>query len=300
MAVVFVEEITGRQGSKDVDTNKQYRRTWIVRTSSPQDGASVVLAAPGIPLFNDPYQYLDDSDPFNPVPVTDTSAVAVQIQASQDNANDPQDWRVMVDYVGVEDPVVQPAEVEYTPTRYQKSLVKDVKDKPVVNSAKDPFEGGITVDRTRFTLTIVKAVPNWDPVAAVDYQESLNEQPFLQATHPPGFAPGTCKLTWGAKRVRRQGTLTFYWLRTAVIDIDKEGWKVKVRDAGLNYAVRDELNPAIIVKRAKIMIEPGVEATSPQLLDGDGAPLLPGADVPDPLEFDGYFVKDWSGLGIEY
>ncbi|QEG27573.1 hypothetical protein GobsT_23290 [Gemmata obscuriglobus] len=46
MSVVFVQEITGRDGSKDVDTNKRYRRAWIVRTSNPVDGANIVLAAP--------------------------------------------------------------------------------------------------------------------------------------------------------------------------------------------------------------------------------------------------------------
>ena len=122
MAVQIVEEITGRNGSKDVDTNKDYRRIWIVRTSAPQDGANVVLAAPGIPLFNDPFMYLDDTDPDNPVPVVDDTAVAVKIVASQDNADDPLDWRVTVDYLGVEDPTLQPAEVEYSPTRYAEKV----------------------------------------------------------------------------------------------------------------------------------------------------------------------------------
>lgn len=295
MAVAFVEEITGREGSKDVDTNKRYRRTWIVRTTKPQDGASVVLAAPGIPVFNDPYQYLDDSDPLAPVAVIDNTVVAVNISVAQDNPTDPQDWRIVVDYMGVEDPTAQPAEVEYSPTRYQKALVKDVAGVAVVNTAKDPFETGITVDRTRFTLTLTKAVLAWDPVAALEYQDSLNQFPFLQATHPPGFAGLTCKLNLGAKRVRRKGTINipenFYWLRTSTIDIDKEGWKVKVRNAGFNEIVHG-------VKRQ--ITDGGVPVTSPQLLKADGSRLPHGDPIPDPLEFDGYFVKDWSALGLEY
>jgi hypothetical protein len=263
-----------------------------VRTTAPQDGASVVLAAPGIPVFNDPYQYLDDSNPLAPIAVIDNTVVAVNIQVTQDNPDDPQDWRIVVDYMGVEDPTAQPAEVEYSPTRYQKALVKDVADVAVVNTAKDPFEGGITVDRTRFTLTLVKAVIDWDPVAALEYQDTLNQFPFLQATHPPGFLSLTCKLTWGAKRVRRKGTATFYWLRTAVVDIDKEGWKVKVRNAGFNEIVGGVKRP--------ILDAGGVPVTSPQLLKADGSRLPHGDPIPLPLEFDGYFVKDWSALGLEY
>jgi hypothetical protein len=292
MSVEFFKEVTGRDGSKDVDTNKRYRRTFIVRTSVPQDGASVVLSHPEIPVFNDVYSYLDDSDPSDPVPIEDTAAVAVDIRATQDNPNDPQDWRVTVDYAGVEDPVSQPAEVEYSPTRYQKAIIKDVNGAFVVNKAGDPFEGGIIVDRTRFTLTIVKAVDTWDPVVALAYQESLNQKEFLAAVHPQGFAPGTCKLTWGAKRMRRAGTTSFYWLRTAVIDIDKEGWKVKVRNAGMREY------DAVANKMKDICIG-GIVATTPQLLDDHGA-LLPIDEDPTECQFDGYLTMDWTSLGLEY
>lgn len=293
MGVDFIQDITGRDGSKDVDTNKRYRRTWIVRTSSPQDGASVVLAAAGIPAFNDPYQYTDNSDPLSVVVVTDDAVVAVDIKAQQDNPNDPQDWRVVVDYFGVEDPVSQPPEVEYSPTRYQKALVEDVNNVTVANTAGDPFEGGITVDRARFTLAITKAIETWDPVAALVYQETLNQNDFLAATHPPGFAPGTCKLTLGAKRMRRAGTVSFYWLRTAVIDIDREGWKVKVRNAGLR-AYDATLNKAV-----QIIDAAGVPVSSPVLLAVDGAEL-PYGGTPLVQEFDGYETKDWNDLVLEY
>ena len=293
MAVAFIQEITGRDGSKDSDTNKRYRRTWVVRTDTPQDGASVVLAAPGVPVFNDTYNYLDDSDPFNPVPIYDLDAVVVDVQAIQDNPNDPRDWRVIVEYAGVGDPVSQPAEVEYSPTRYQKAILEDVNGVEIKNAAGDYFEGGITVDRTRFTLTIVKAVLTWNPVAALEYQDSLNQSWFLALAHPPGFAPQTCKLTWGAKRVRRAGTASFYWLRTAVIDIDREGWRTKLRNAGYR-----EFN-ATQGKAVEIMRTPGVPISAPVLLAEDGAEL-PEGSTPATLPFDGYTTKDWSGLGLEY
>lgn len=306
MAAAIVTEITGRDGSKDVDTNKRYRRTWLVRTTAPQDGASVVLAASPV-AFNDAYSYVDDSTPGAPVTVTDAAAVCVDISVSQDNTNDPQDWRIVAQYAGVDDPVGQPAEVEYSPTRYQKALVVDVKGKPVVNSAFDPFESGITVDRTRFTLTLSKNVLTWDPVAMLPYQDSLNQSIFLAAVHPPGFAAGTCKLNISAKRMRRKGTNSFYWHRTAIIDIDIEGWQIKVRDAGFNELVRDPDTGEIKGDR-KIMVggpvgssmRTGDYATSPQLLKLNGSALPRGATVPLPLPFDGYETKNWAPLGLEY
>ena len=127
MAVVEVEETTGRDGSKDIDSNKRYRRTWRIRTSSPVDGAFVVLAGANLPAFNDPYQYVDDEMMI----VQDPTSVCVDIRVTQDDPNDPQNWVGMADYAGVEDPVAQPAEVEYSPTRYQLALVKDVNGKAV-------------------------------------------------------------------------------------------------------------------------------------------------------------------------
>jgi hypothetical protein len=301
MSVAYFQEITGRDISKDIETNKRGRRTFVIRTTEPVDGSSVVLAdlvARGF-TFNSIYRYTDDSNPALPIEITDDSVVIVNVAVSQDNPNDPRDWRGVVEYAGVEDPTAQPAEVEYSPTRYQKALVKDVNDVPVVNSARDPFESGITVDRTRFTLTITKAVSTWDPVAAAAYQDTVNLNSFLDVVHPPGFPPGTCKLTLGAKRMRRKGNASFYWLRTATIDIDLEGWKVKVRDAGYREAVFDPGNPTVITGQKPIFVQPGVLASSPQLLK-DGKWVKPPELPPDPLEFDGYWLEVWAPLGLEY
>ncbi|HEY1188529.1 MAG TPA: hypothetical protein VGE74_12830 [Gemmata sp.] len=301
MSVVFIQEMTGRDGSKDVDTNKRYRRTWIVRTDRPQDGAGVVLNAAPV-AFNDIYQYEDDSGPISAT-ITDPLAVCVDIRATQDNPNDPQDWRVTAEYAGIDDPLAQPADVEYSPTRYQKALVTDLDNKAVTNAAGDPFESGILVDRTRFTLTIVKPVLDWDAAAADEFNDSVNRDDFIPTPGKTAFKKETCKLTWGAKRMRRAGTNSFYWLRTAVIDIDKEGWKVKLRNAGFNELVYSGPPDEVLLKKIKIMISPGMEATSPQLLHPDGTAvgkLKPGDPVPPLLEFRGYNVKSWETLGLQY
>lgn len=300
MAVVLINEITGRDGSRDVDTNRRYRRTWLMRTSVPDDGVDVVLAASPV-ARNDPYEYVNTSGEV-PTTVKDPLMVCIDVRASQDNANDPRDWRLTAEYVGIDDPLAQPAEVEYNPTRYQKSLVVDLDGKPVVNAANDPFETGITVDRTRFTLTISKPVLDWDPVAALEFQDSVNQETFVPTVGKPGFPAKTCKLTWGAKRVRRAGN-TFYWLRTSVIDIDLEGWNVKLRNAGLNELVYDPAGEIVINKKRIWVGKPATEATSPQLLTPNGTyigPLAPGSPLPAPLEFRGYNLKSWVTLDLQY
>lgn len=296
MAVVHFEEVTGRDGSEDIETVRRYRRVFQVLCDTPQDGASVVLAHPLIPQFGDAYEYIDTTG--IPATVTDTEVVAVERRVEQGDGENLQNWRVTVEYAGVTDPEAVPAEVEYSPTRYQVSIIEDINDppKPVVNTAGDPFEGGITVDRTRGTLVIVRNKTNFDPVEASKYNDTLNEETFLGLVHPPGFAPGTCKLTIGAKRLRKRGRTEFYWQVRYEIDIDRRGWKVKVRNAGY----RELVGPPGSKEPRPIMLKPGVNATSPQLLAADGTALAVGAAIPPPLEFDGYETKPWSPLGIEY
>lgn len=298
MSVVAFTETTSRDGSQDVDSNKRYRRTFQVLTGTPQDGAAVVLAYAEIPNFNDAYAYTDDTVPEFPVLVIDGDAVVVQVEVSQDDDN-LQNWTVIVHYAGVEDPEAQPAEVDYSPTRYQKALVEDLDDEPVRNSAGDPFADGITVDRTRFTLVVTKNLVSFDPVEMLEYQDTVNQAPFLVEVHPPGFDAETCKLTVGAKRVRKQGTSQFYWAVRYEIDIDREGWRVKPRDAGFNYY------DAVANKKLPIISEAtGLPYSTPQLLDGSGAVLPQDGDPviagPGGAGFKGYEVKDWAPLGITY
>lgn len=289
--IVHFQEINRRSGSIDLDSNLKYRRTFQVLTDNPQDGPSVVLDHPFIPELGDQYEVVDTSTGV-PVSVVDNEAYVSAIEVDQDDDNF-QNWTITVDYEGVEDPLSIPADVDFDPVPFQKALVDDVNDEPVVNTAGDPFENGVTVDRHRFRLTIVKNVLDFDHVEALDYMDSLNQEPFL------GHPPGTCKLVLGAKRERRKGLADFYWRRKAVIDIDTAGWKVKLRNAGYRSRLVSEGKPVPIVD-----LITGAKPSTPVLLDGGGALLLTGDPPviagPTLDGFDGYETRDWTPLALEY
>lgn len=304
MAVIHCKEVSGRSGSGDLDTNHRYTRAWQVITDDPQDGAKTVIDHPGIPDYGDVYRVMR-WDPVLEVFTADVveedvNAVVVSKRVTHDDPDNPNNWRVEVEYAGVDDPTAQPAEVEFEGVIYAESYIEDTDGKKVENSAGDPFESGLVRDQTRFVLTIAQNVldGDWDPIAAEQYKDTLNEDPFLVGyflTSPGGFPPGTCKLSRiGALRIRRSDNQTFYWRRRVVIDIDSRGWTQKVRDAGFH-----ELGP-VTGKRRKIYTGPGEAASTPQLLNGEGARLQPGDPVPDPLEFKPYRTKEWAALQLEY
>lgn len=301
MAVVHCEEVVNRDGERDDTANVRYRRTWQVVCDTPQDGANTVLAHNELPAFGDFYEYTNDSTGL-PVLEQDLDAVCVRIRASQDDPENLANWSVVAEYMGFDEPEAQPAEVDYSPTKYQEHAVDDIHGNPIVNAAGDQFEG-VMRDRTRFTLTIVQNLTDadWNASDALDYQDSLNENIFLAAAEPPGFAPGTCKITVSAKRVRKRGLNAFYWIRTAVIEIDKNGWKSKPRNAGYRYLVFGETPQK---KRVYIDPETGAKPPNPILLDDDGG-ILPEGGVPNIAGpggegFDVYETKDWGPLNLEY
>jgi hypothetical protein len=293
MQVIWFKEVTNRAREDDIDTNQRQNRTFQAITDAADGGPDQVIAYAEVPALGASLQYIDESSGA-PVVVTDSTLVVVRRRAEQLDADNLCNWTVTIEYMGIGEPEVEPHDIEYSPTRYQEAMVDDVNGVPIVNTAGDPLIEGVMRDRTRFTITIVKNVldGDWDPILADTYQDSTNLVAFLAARHPPGFPGDTCKLTLGAKRIRKKGLDTFYWRVTAVIDVDLAGWNAKVRSAGFRYYDAAEAKPIPIIEEAH-----GHQVVAPVLLAADGSRLPPtGTPVicNPPLGFKRYFTMDWS------
>lgn len=310
-AVLHFEEVTGRDHARTLQGEQRMTRVFQVITSSPLVGSTTVMGFDQsrtpfpppmvgsefngkpqrrVPQAGDWYVELDAQ--WNVVQST-PHVVCVDVRAQQTNADDLCEWTVTASYAGVDDPLAEPADVNIVRVPYQKALIKDLKGFPVVNSASDPFEAGVTVDRHRFKLVIQKNVLDFNPWVWEPYQDSVNKFALAMPKLPPGIANLTGKLTFEAERVRRAGNADFYWRLKAEIDVNtRDGWKVRLRDCGYHF-----LNGA--GKRAEIIMPGGGggKPSTPQLLDGAGGILGVGGE---PVErvFEGYEEKDWGPLGI--
>jgi hypothetical protein len=293
MQVIWFKEVTNRAREEDIDTNQRQNRTFQAITDAADGGPDQVIAYAEVPLLGASLQYIDESSGA-PVVVIDSTLVVVRRRAEQLDADNLCNWTVTIEYMGIGEPEVEPHDVEYSPTRYQEAMVDDVNEVPIANTAGDPLIEGVMRDRTRFTITIVKNVVDgdWDPVVAETYQDTTNQDPFLAGAHPPGFATDTCKLTLGAKRIRKKGLDTFYWRVTAVVEVDTDGWNAKVRSVGFRYFDAAAAKPVPIIEEAH-----GHQVVAPVLLDTDGSRLAPGG-VPvicnHPDGFKRYETRDWS------
>lgn len=295
MAVVHVKEVTNRDTSRDVNSRKRYTRTFQVLTDTTTDGAKQVLEDPLIPAYGDTWEEVDAGAV---VTDTDTDAFCVEKRATQNDADNFQNWMVTCEYVGVGDPTLEPAQVSFSNDRYQETTQRDVEDEWFRNSAEDFYESGFTRDRTRLVLHLVKNVLSFDPLNALQYVDTLNELPSFVARFPPGFAAQLCKLdSLTAEAVWYPDNSDIqYWRRTAQISIDARGWEVNVLDAGFHAIVTV---PVIGNARGKIIMPDGSTPSVPQPLNGTGGRLPVGGN-PQYRTFIKYRAVDWTPLNLDF
>lgn len=290
MAVVACNEVTGREGARDKNANKRYTRVFQVLTDAPTDGAKQVIEHPGLPGYGDIWELVTYG---GDVLDQDQEAFLVEKRPAQTDPDNLLNWTVYCEYVGRGDPTLEPPEIDWDTQKWQKTTQEDVYGVFVANSAGDPYQDGLTADRSRFTVTIRQNVLTWDPVDAANYLDTLNEQMFLATAHPPGFLPALCKLSsLGASAVwYESNAAVHYWRRTAKVEVSLYGWRTRKLDEGFNEVVLGE--------RVPIILPGGGKPASPVPLDGAGARIAP-AGTPTYREFDGYPLADWTPLNLEY
>ena len=220
-AVWHFEEITDRTHARTLQGEQRMTRVFQVITSSPLVGSTTVIAFDQIrtpfpppmvgsefngkpqrrvPQAGDWYVELDAQ--WNVVH-SNPHVVCVDVRAEQTNPDDLTVWTVTANYAGEDDPLAEPADVDVVRVPYQKALLEDLDGKAVRNSAGDPFEAGLLVDRHRFKLVIQKNILSYNPFVWETYQDSVNQFALVIPKLPPGIPAGKGKLTHEATRMRR-------------------------------------------------------------------------------------------------
>ncbi len=313
MAIQIFNEIREGSGGNDQARNRVRERNFQVVTDDPTNGAGYILDWMSANILTNSRSGPDLSVRFSVVYVeyntavasltyTDPNSVLVDYKVRQSNKDDLNDWLATCYYAGKDDPTAEPAEIDMGDIKWQEAIIEDEAGNPVVNSAGDPLESGLLVDRTRITLTIIKNVIQFDPIQALFYGDSLNLVQFLPGCSRfyvgfPGFDSGTCKLSsCTAKSIQRTDQSTFYWQAAgAVIEIKLGGWNIMVRDAGYRCV---DINGSIIGEN---LFSNGTRPSTPFLLDGNGDALAQGNPPVafPPGGFVGYPSLDWSPLGLD-
>lgn len=290
-AAVDVLLVDEAEGEHAVPSEHRYRTAWRVAMDTDLATAFDVLATTSpLPQPGESYRrHTFDASGYAPGDIIDEFAVVVLRTARRDPEN-PYWWVVQVSYEGATDPTAEPPEVEYQDSPYQEYTPQDIHGGAFANSAIDPFDGGIPVDRGRFSFVIVRNVPYdaWNPQLAQLYRHTLNLKPYRHGSltdefnEPLEAAPGTAKVTsLTARRMTRSKgpsplSAKYYWQVRAQIDFDDSEyglpgggreairWRHVVLDAGYRKIVDGN--------RVQIFTT-GTKPTQPPLLDGKGLPL---------------------------
>jgi hypothetical protein len=267
------------ESQRSKDGTKSCKLSWLVYT----DGASSTVeaeTAAGIPALGS-------------VHPSDTSRVAKSVSAKfhSEKANV---ILVTVDYGEVENegeqedtaPWDEPDEVSWEDSEGNEPFFRDVDDKPVVNSAGEPFEDFLERDSGELSVTINRNSLDYSASQSVGYRNVINSAPFT--LDGASIGKGEAKMSGiSAKTAYYEGTK--YYQITYKLKL-RETWKVKIEDRGYNE--KDTTNTGKV--KPILKGTPPVPVDKPWPLDGAGAKKANSTDKPSQLEFKPYKEKSFS------
>ena len=260
MSVVSLKEIhNGREGGDDFatmgNTGDDTRRFRAI-TSSPYDGTSTVLAA------------CDNLGTVHPT----RSALYLKSRRAVNEDRSKLVWNVTYKYGrlnaaygggNAQDPLSMWADITWDTEQSQESATYDKDSHAILNSVGDPYETGVDVESSNWTISVKKNVayvPDW-----IDsYRNAINSDTFYVEGRM--ITPRTAKLS--GLRIGSWAEMNGTWYRPLEMQIKiRTTWVKYVLDQGLRVLLADDT-------RVDAFDEYGVKATKPVLLDGAGSYLL--------------------------
>jgi hypothetical protein len=201
--------------------NRHYTRTLVVITNSVNDGPEVVIVAAGVPRIADQYVVGNDAD-----------TIATCTNVVVESTESPFVWKVTAEYetdrlvqAALNNPLNQPAEVQWGSSRYERVLQRDQLGIPMCNTAGDKFDPPLTAEDSRPLLTVTLNSLLYDPAIAQLYQDACNTDVFA------GAAPYAAKMN-SITAVKQIDIGFQYWRITYEIEFRRETFALFVLDQG--------------------------------------------------------------------
>jgi len=291
MAVVSVKLEPSRATAPiDIDSGSSPNLSWTVVLDGrdpPETAAIVVRQAPGIPRRGDKHP----GDPF----AFCRRLVPESLGKGQIL------WRVTAEYYtpggggaagDSTNPLDQPADVSWGFEQIMQQVDFDLDDKPIVNSAGDPFDPNPEIAIARPVLTVSRNVKTFDSALAREYaggRGAVNSDPFF------GWPKGTARVrNWSAQRVFA-GDFT-YDRETIEIVFDNDGWSLQPLDVGFRESTK--VDGVLTGGVEQIRDDHGQLISRPVALNRDGAAKTAGYPVGRAGPFRVYPEKAFSRLKL--
>jgi hypothetical protein len=266
---------------------RKYTRKFLVLTTTPQDDSAVVLTACfAITPMGSSYACGNGTD-----------LGAFLIHASAERVNDDYfKWMVTYEYDSIvpvpqdqgENPLLRPPLWRFGVEKYEETMTEDLNSVPIINSAGQPFETGLTMQRSRPTIQIIKNYATFDFASVAAYQDCVNDDTWF------GFDPETVKCNSIEVQERNENGGTYFEL-TYNLSVEFNGWNpVWILDAG--YYEKSAGSGSGAGAGLKLITDKfGRPLQSPALLDGNGHKNPDGA-APVYLPFIPYIGLTFTGV----
>lgn len=259
MTVLTVKEIwQGRDGSGDIQPNgegvAQITRLFRCVTDNRFDDAETVTQDTRLPNFGQSHPSL----------VTAT----VRHKSAQNTPFSATVWIVTIGYSDkhevTENPLLQPAQIEWNTSQFQTIAVRDAFGRAIVNSAGDPFDPPPMKDDSRWAVSVKKnvaSVPFW----VLDYRDAVNIDSFQVDNVFIDIGGAKMQsLRIGVESIRNG---IVYRVLAFTMHI-RGSHRLFLLDQGFR-----EIDDTDDEKRNQILNDDGSVPTSPPLLDGAGKAL---------------------------
>lgn len=284
MACTFVEQWK-RSGSIDSSFIRKYKRVFHAYTDDPGYGPLYVrqqLAAQlGITLG-----ILSNYQTTGAHPENDTFSQVVRIDVDENNT-DGKGWDVTVQYDAwnpdtmASNPLDLPPALSVEGQVFQQVTDVDIHGNPLINTAGDPYDPGILIDRQRIVVRIQQNLPTF-PTFAFAYVDYLNSQPFC------GQPAKTLKLAPPQVQRLFHPACQRYYDCAFVFDGNPNGWQANPLNQGFRQLVGGQ--------QVMITDKNGQPITSPLPLNSAGAVLAIPATASSLItnEYDVYPTVDFN------
>lgn len=304
---ISIRPLSGRSGEFGLITDSRAVRKWVITTTNKYDDEIVIRNygqqtndANGRPYLPTPYVTTHPSMP---------AFLCHRLNIDQDTDN-PYKWTASATFGSkptseleanqqeATDPLSRRASFTWTTAHYQQAITKDISGNGVVNSAGDPYDPPVEIQRSRAVCTISKnviQVPGW----VLDYENAINSDTFIvDGLTVPQYAARLSGI--GLSEIKREkiaiGIEFQYRTFACRLELNRDLWyPLKVLDIG--YRRKD---PNDATKRIPIY-EEGTSSsrpvTTPRLLDGAGGMLAnPSASTAKFNSFSVYPQKPFNAI----
>jgi hypothetical protein len=274
MAVISIAEIhQGREGDTSVSPNSRGVRTHTrmlrITTNSPYDGSLVVTRS--CPQLGS--RYISDQ------------ACSLRRVSVRNEQNSKYVWTVTLFYSNenespqaqkTENPLNDPGECEWTTEYTQSEYDYDTNGKAILNSAGDPFLGGVKGEKASDTVVMTKNFANV-PAWIETYRNATNATAFTVDGHQVQYA----------HQAKVRGLRISKWQTKN--DISYRTVTVTIKISNIHYQDNNSSSNTIIGDWSKLiqdvgLYEKGTNSAMRQRIMDDGTPPRP---VAHPVLLDG-------------